>query len=594
MPARFVLTALLAAAFAAVHAPTVFGDQKFSAAEINAADQFVCVWKVGAANDAVPMLQKAQLEIIFRPPNERFAACTGKLTPEKLKELTAPGSPIEFIEPDVKLTLGKEEEPVGLREVTPEVLNAYEHAGRMVCVWKKADGKRERIKDLIKEVGLEIEFEPPNEPFIQCKWNPPLQKSTLEGLMKSPDLDYIEPDITLLAENATQGRVIEFASGTPVTVTANGRLLTTPDDPDINKCWGLKSINAPTAWTCVNSTSVIVATIDSGIDYEHPDLKANVWTNTGEIPGNNIDDDKNGHIDDFYGQNYTVLKNGAPTGDPMDGLGHGTHVAGTIGAVGNNKQGIAGVNWRVQIMALKVFSDDGKAPYGSALRTAIGYAMRNKAKVINMSLSWGSDSQLLAQRFDEAEKAGILMVCSAGNLNPMDDPKTVDNDAIPQFPASFPNDNILSVANITEQEQLSNRSHFGAKSVDLGAPGTDVYSTYPVSKGSYNSLSGTSMASPHVAGAAALIWGQKSNAASDYKAIRKLVLDNVRATPTLSGKSVTGGTLDIGFLCKTTAPPPGQKPPVVRCPPPRCWVPCPPRRHLFYRLICAIRSRLGR
>ena len=374
-------------------------------------------------------------------------------------------------------------------------------------------------------------------------------------------------------------------NGTPRTISLEGRLATVPDDPSISKQWGMTKIKAPHAWTCANSTDVIVAVIDTGIDYYHPDLKANMWVNTGEIPNNGVDDDKNGFTDDVYGHNQTVLgMAGEPTGDPIDGHGHGTHVAGIIGAVGNNKVGVTGVNWRVKLMAIKIFDDNGKAPYDTALPSALKYAIDNNVKVINLSLKWNSERAYLKQYIDEAERKGILVVCAAGNLNSGDDPKTINNDVIPQYPASFANSNIISVANVTENDELNQTSHFGATSVDLGAPGTDVYSTYPVAKGSYESLTGTSMAAPHVAGAAALIWGQPRYRNENFQVIRKLIENNVRSLPSLQGKCVTGGTLNIAFLCDKTQD--------CTCPPPpRCCAPCHRRGHLFFRLRYRIHRR---
>jgi len=477
--------------------------------------------------------------------------------------------------------------------INAEMVNAYEHAGRMVCYWK--EGKKDEVKAFVKKLGLKIEFAPPGEQFIQCSWPAPLTKQTLEQLSKSELLDFVEPDISLLKESASKGRIITLSQGTvKVERGSRGELLARPDDPDLDKLWGMKKINAFQVWGKANSTDVVIAVIDSGIDYNHPDLKANIWTNTGEIPDNGIDDDKNGHIDDFYGQDYTILKDGEPTGNPLDRYGHGTHVAGTIGAVGNNKIGIAGVNWRVRLMALKVFNDAGDAPYGSALAAAMGYAIRAKKggqnlRVINMSLRWGSDSENLQRKFNEAEKEGIMVVCAAGNLGRGEDPKTLDNDVFPQYPASFKNANIIAVANITEGGELNKGSHYGLKSVHLGAPGTDVYSTVPTSKGSYDSFTGTSMASPHVAGAVALAWGQPKYKSLEFAALKKVILDSASPFPPLKGKSITGGVLDISFLGEPVPPirpPTPPPPPVIVCPPPVYYCPCPPRRHIFYRFRC--------
>ncbi|QDU76900.1 Major intracellular serine protease precursor [Bremerella volcania] len=562
-------------------------QDEYSAEQLNASKRIVCVWKKGTAQAAMRTIEAVGLKVTYLGSAIPFGVCTGQLTEDGLKRLRSDPS-IQSVEPDIELVVDDAQPEV--RQITDEVLAAYEHAGRMVCVWKKGKKKEslEMLAQMEKEGKLRVIHKLETTPIAFCDWKPPLQQATLVQLQKSPMLDYVEPDLTLVKDNPTKGREIVFPNGTPKTVVSKGVVLTTPDDPEIAKLWGMDSIKAKKAWTCANQTDVVVAVIDSGVDYNHPDLKANVWVNTGEIPNNGVDDDSNGHKDDYYGLNFTQLP---PTTDTLDRYGHGSHVAGTIGAVGNNKLGVAGVNWRVQVMGLKVFDDAGTAPVGSALASAIDYAVARKVRVINLSLRWGSERAFLKRVIDGAEDKGVLIVCSAGNLNRGDDPRTIDNDVVPQFPASFPNDNVIAVANITEREQLNASSHFGLRSVDLGAPGTDIYSTVPTSvkASGYDSYTGTSMASPHVAGAAALIWGHKRYSSGDFKAIRKLLLDNARSIPALSGKCVTGGTLDIGFLCKQSPPPIGKKPPIVICPPPRCYIPCPPRRHVFYRFRCGSR-----
>jgi hypothetical protein len=590
---RFVQSASENSAKALHEAPTAFvafnaqeaEKGKFSAAELNASKRVICTWKKGEVNAALKAIEASGLKLEERIEPLRIGICTGKLTDESLKALRSDAA-MASVEPDVELQMNQEEKIEPLKEVNQGVLDAYEHAGRMVCVWKKGSkDEAEKVITSIKQF-TKVEYSVPLRLAV-CEWKPPLEKDTLLTLIASESLQYVEPDTALIANNPTQGRIVEYPQGTPKTVVTNGALLTTPDDPEAgpNRLWGMKSINAYKAWTCANSTNVLVAVIDSGIDLNHPDLKANIATNTGEIPNNGIDDDKNGFIDDFYGMNFTQLP---AIPDVVDQLGHGSHVSGTIGAVGNNKVGVAGVNWRVQMLPIKVFGDKPFAPPGSDLARAIGYALTRKSRVINLSLSWNSDREFLKRVIEGSEENGVIIVCAAGNLPRGADPKNRNIDDFPNFPASFPNENVIAVANITETEALNGGSYFGLKSVDLEAPGTDVYSTVPttIKAEGYDSYTGTSMATPHVAGAVALIWGQKNFSAADYKAVRKAVMDNVRTIPALSGKCVTGGTLDIGFLCKATPPRDGQKPPIVICPPPRCYVPCPPRRHIFFRLRC--------
>ena len=588
------LLPLVAAAATLVPWSFVGGDeaparQRFSVAELNASKRIVCVWKKGTAKEALRAIDQAGLHVVYTGKALPLGTCTGRLTEDGLRALLS--SPILSVEPDIDLRVDFQDRPQAeaepqIKQVDGELLNAYEHAGRLVCVWNP--GKKKAALDAIKKIAqLRVVYAPEKLPFAVCDWRPPLQAETLRKLMGASELKSVEPDLQLIADRAEQGRVIEFPTGTPrVIVDADGRTETFPEDTSIDKLWGMKNTCAPLAWTGATTTDVLVSVIDSGVDYEHSDLKANVWVNRAERPGNKMDDDGNGQIDDFYGLNFTTLP---PTADTMDRFGHGSHVTGILGAVGNNKCGVAGMSWRVQCMGLKVFDDNATAPVATALAAAIDYALGRGAKIINLSLRWNGERDFLKLAIDGAEKAGVLIVCAAGNLYPGEQPKTRDNDAVPHYPASFSNENIIAVANITERDELNPTSHYGLRSVDLGAPGTDVYSTVPtaVKPIGYDSYTGTSMAAPHVAGAAALVWGQPRFRSLDYKSIRKLLLDNTRAIPSLSGKCATGGTLDLSFLYTKSQP---QHPTGGRSAPslvgPRYFVASPPRNHAFYRFRC--------
>jgi len=279
---------------------------------------------------------------------------------------------------------------------------------------------------------------------------------------------------------------------------------TVPNDPDFESCWGLDNqgqmlgtvdadIDAPEAWdVTTGSTSVIVAVIDTGVDYDHPDLSANMWVNPGETPGNGIDDDHNGIVDDVHGMRVI---NGVRSGDPMDDHGHGTHVAGTLGAVGNNARGMVGVNWTVRIMALKFLDASG---YGleSDAAACIDYAVANGAKILNNSYGGPDYSQALYDAILNANTAGVLFCTSAGN-------DSMDNDVVPTYPACYDAPNIISVASTGGSDNLSYFSNIGRNSVDVGAPGESIWSTWPGN--SYQLLDGTSMACPFVSGIAALV-----------------------------------------------------------------------------------------
>ena len=285
----------------------------------------------------------------------------------------------------------------------------------------------------------------------------------------------------------------------------------TPNDPRYSEQWGLHNtgqnggtpdadIDAPEAWgITTGSSEIVVAVIDSGIDYNHLDLKANMWVNAGEIPNNRVDDDGNDYVDDIHGVNFITAP---PSGDPLDDSGHGTLLAGIIGAVGNNNQGVVGVNHEVSLMALKTFDRNGVCWASDAI-AAIDYAIDKKANVINAS--WGKDpSSALQDAIRSANDAGILFVAAAGN-------SSRDNDAVPTYPASYDVPNVLAVAATDRNDKLASfsittnflGSNFGTVSVDLGAPGKAILSTVP--NDMYQSSEGTSMAAPHVAGAAALL-----------------------------------------------------------------------------------------
>ncbi|MGD8237637.1 MAG: S8 family serine peptidase, partial [Armatimonadota bacterium] len=299
-----------------------------------------------------------------------------------------------------------------------------------------------------------------------------------------------------------------------------------PNDPHYSQLWGMEKIRAPEAWNIGTGGSVVVAVIDSGVDYNHVDLAANMWTNPGETLGNGIDDDGNGHIDDEHGWDFANDDN-----DPMDVDGHGTHVSGTIGAVGNNATGVVGVNWTVEIMALKfIESETGSVADAIA---CIQYAITKGADV--MSNSWGGDrsSQALYDAIEDAGDAGVLFVAAAGN-------DSLDIDASGFYPAGFDLDNIISVAASDQSDGLAGFSSYGETAVDLAAPGVTIYSTVP--SDGYGNSNGTSMATPHVAGAAALIQAELGETGLAAKA---RILGTVDHIPAFEGLMVTEGRLNL-------------------------------------------------
>ena len=298
-------------------------------------------------------------------------------------------------------------------------------------------------------------------------------------------------------------------------------------------------IGATSAWeVSTGSAEVIVGVVDTGVDYRHPDLAANMWVDPRPGPS-------------FGSHGYNAITGSF---DPLDDNRHGTHVAGTIGAAGNNGLGVVGVNWTTRIMALKFLSATNTGTTAHAIE-AINYAIQAKLDGINiriLSNSWGGGgfSQALRDTISAANDNGILFVAAAGNA-------TSDNDVTPAYPASYEVANVISVAATNNLDQLASFSNFGLSSVDLGAPGRNILST--VLNGQYAFLSGTSMATPHVSGAAALILATQPNLS--VAQLTTVLLNGVDPTPALDGKVLTGGRLNV---CQSVSGPNcGALPPSV-------------------------------
>ncbi|CAD7701952.1 unnamed protein product [Ostreobium quekettii] len=258
-----------------------------------------------------------------------------------------------------------------------------------------------------------------------------------------------------------------------------------PNDEKYESQWNLRKIGAERAWNVtMGSPRVAVAVIDTGVDYNHPDLWDNMWVNERETPGNGIDDDGNGYVDDYYG--YDFIND---DGDPFDDHGHGTHCAGVIGAVGGNGIGVAGVAPRVRLMACKFMDKYGAGVLSDAVK-CLDYALQMNASISSNSYGHPQQSRCMAASLQAAERRGHLFVTAAGN-------EATDNDATPSYPASYSHSSVLTVAATDINDNLTAFSNYGANSVDVAAPGHSVLSTAP---GGYNSDSGTSTAAPLVAG----------------------------------------------------------------------------------------------
>ncbi len=315
-----------------------------------------------------------------------------------------------------------------------------------------------------------------------------------------------------------------------------------PNDADYSKQWGPAFSGFETVWDNISTdcSDEIIALVDTGMDTTHPDLTENLWRNPGEIADNGIDDDNNGYVDDIHGYDFVY-------NDPIpdDQLGHGTHVAGIAAAVGNNMTGVAGACWRARLMPLRFLGRNGTGNVSDAVE-AIRYATTMGARIINNSWTIKTSSQALAEAIGEAEAAGALIVAAAGNQGG----RLGNNDRYPTYPANLRSlhDNVIAVANITDQAQLSGQSNYGLSSVDLAAPGTDIYSTY--ARGSYQSQDGTSMATPLVSAAAAYLW-QAAPSLSPWE-VKSRLLHSVRTDSSLRGRLIAPGYLDANATLLAT------------------------------------------
>lgn len=331
------------------------------------------------------------------------------------------------------------------------------------------------------------------------------------------------------------------------------KAITNPSDSagaEHQNLFNYKLVNAMTAWEITKgSHDVIIGVSDSGV-WDHGDLRANVWTNQGEIgtdsngkdkSKNKIDDDGNGFVDDWRGWDWVVGSN-----KTTDSMYHGTHVAGTIGAVGGNKTGITGVAWKVSLMPLKFLDRDGSGTYAGGIGTLV-YGADNGAKAINCSWGGTEYSRALHDAVEYAKSKGVLIVAAAGNSSENSDKK-------PLYPAAYDSQNVISVASVYDKSgRLSGFSNWGPTSVDIAAPGDNIYSTWNPEYSTllryfFYDISGTSMAAPHVSGAVALMYSANPNL--NWAKTKDLILTNGLKAPKLKGKILSEAILDVGAAVK--------------------------------------------
>lgn len=389
--------------------------------------------------------------------------------------------------------------------------------------------------------------------FLLLKSNSKSTQSLMADLSSLSEVQYAEPNYIYKAI-ATKQTLESILFGT----VKESHSSMAPTDPLYGKLWGLKNTganepdrsggtsttpgvagadtDAEKGWAITTgSKKVTIAVIDTGIDYNHPDLKNQMWVNEKEVAGNGIDDDGNGYIDDIHGWNAH-----GKNGNPMDGNAHGTHCAGTIGAEHNNGIGVAGVMSDVTLMAVKFLSDEGSGSLADAV-VAIDYATKMNVDIMSNSWGGGGFSQALEDSIKAASNKGILFIAAAGN-------DSSNNDSRPSYPATYQVDNVISVASHTAQDTISSFSNFGKRTVHVAAPGSNVLSSTPNNE--YKVFSGTSMATPHVSGVVGLLLSE--NGRLPVLEVRNRLMATTVPGPAYRKSTQGGGRVNIYNLLTDT------------------------------------------
>ncbi len=346
--------------------------------------------------------------------------------------------------------------------------------------------------------------------------------------------------------NAKAGkRKLPEASSTEMLPKVFGKSINGFNDPGLSRLWGFRSADqggmaVSEAYDTLGSSQgekIIVAVVDTGVDYNHEDLKDVMWTNAGEIAGNGIDDDNNGYIDDVHGINTLVRDSqGNATGNPMDAHSHGTHVSGSIGATQNNGLGVAGVASNVQIMAIRTVPNNGDETDIDVAESFL-YAAKHGAKIINCSFGKANNEggDLVKDTINHiGSEYGVLVVAAAGN-------SSQDIDRRLTYPASFDSETLMVVAATTSSGGLAYFSNYGLVNVDLASPGSGIYSTTPGNR--YGNMSGTSMASPNAAGVAAEVLSRHPELTASE--LKQVLMDNVTSVSRYGTRMVSGGRINL-------------------------------------------------
>lgn len=429
--------------------------------------------------------------------------------------------------------------------------------GEMIVKLKKGTAKRFFARKFMKSaVKRQIPVSFGDFFVMKANTSPSMIKTAWQNFKSMPEVEYAEPNFIYRFADHKKDYLATIHANLNSPEHTYWTNSVEPSDPKFQWLWGMKNtganepsrdskggmaagtpgadIDAIAAWEKYGkgSRNVVIAVIDTGIDYTHPDLAANIWVNEAEANGKpGVDDDGNGFIDDIHG--YDFVNNDA---DPIDDQGHGSHCAGTIGAVHDNGEGVAGVMGHVQMMPLKFLSASGSGSTEGAIK-AIEYATMMNVDIMSNSWGGGGYSEALKEAIEHARDKGIYFIAAAGNSN-------TDNDQSPHYPSNYEVDNVISVAAHTAQDTQASFSCYGKRTVHVEAPGHNIMSTVPGNK--YAVYSGTSMATPHVSGMMGMLVAVEGRIPQD-QAVNRATWTTV-PVGAYRGKTISGGRMNLKNL----------------------------------------------